>query len=266
MIRPAWLEADERGFCNKEPIVRYLLTLTAFGLIGLCPFAARADDASKPLKVCILSGCDTYNSEVSLPPFQEFLEANYNVRCNRIVRRADDDLPGLEQLDDCDVALVFIKRMNLAGDQLARFKKYATSGRPIVAVRTASHAVQTWLEFDREVLGGNYRSHHPVGPITKVEVADGGRKHPILAGVELDTASDSLYKNAGHADDIEVLLRGTIPDQPSEPLAWTRMHNGGRIFYTSLGAQETFKNEAFRRMLANALFWTAGRNVERKKQ
>jgi type 1 glutamine amidotransferase len=244
--------------------MQQLFAIATLGLIGLYPCAVRGDETRRPLRVCILSGCDTYNSEQSLPPFQKYLESNYNVRCVRIVRRADDDLPGLEQLDNCDTALVFIKRMNLRGEQLARFKQYVTSGKPIVAVRTASHAVQTWLEFDREVLGGNYQSHHPVGPVTKIEVAATASKHPILKGVHITAANDSLYKNAGHSDDIDVLLRGTIPGEPSEPLAWTRVHNGGRIFYTSLGAQETFEKEGFRQMLANALFWTANRSVEKR--
>jgi len=231
-------------------------------LVALCPAAAMADDAGKPLKVCILSGCETYKSEESLPPFQEFLERHYNVRCTRVVRKAVDDLPGLEQLDDCDVALVFIKRMQLKGEQLERYQKYVTSGRPVVAVRTASHAVQTWLEFDREVLGGNYQSHHPVGPVTQIGVTPVGKGHPILAGVELTSVNDSLYKNSGHADDIQVLWTGAIPDQPAEPLAWTRAYKGSRVFYTSLGAQETFQEPSFRRLLANALFWTAKRDVE----
>lgn len=243
--------------------MRYLRLNAAWVLISLAPAVASAEETGKPLKVCILSGCNTYNSEESLPPFQKYVEKNYNVRCTRVVRRTDDDLPGLEKLDDCDVALVFIKRMNLSGDQLERFKKFVTSGKPIVAVRTASHAVQTWLEFDRSVLGGNYQSHHPVGPQTKVETASvDARKHPVLNSVDLTTVGDALYKNKGHAKDIAVLLNGTIPGQPTEPIAWTRVHNGGRVFYTSLGAQDTFKNENFRRMLANALFWTAKRNVE----
>jgi type 1 glutamine amidotransferase len=121
------------------------------------------------------------------------------------------------------------------------------------------------LEFDREVLGGNYRSHHPVGQITQIKVATGGQQHPILKDVELKQANDSLYKNEGHAADINVLLTGTIPGQPTEPLAWTRDYKGGRIFYTSLGAEDTFQNPAFRRMLANALFWTAGRDVAARK-
>ena len=155
--------------------------------------------------------------------------------------------------------------MQLEGDQLERFKKYATSGRPIVAVRTASHAVQTWLDFDREVLGGNYHGHHAVGPVTKIEVAKTAEKHPILAGVKLSEVGDSLYKNEGHAADIEVLLTGTIPGQPTEALAWTRQVKNGRVFYTSLGAQDTFEQPDFRRMLANALFWTAGREPENKQ-
>ncbi len=231
-------------------------------LTGLSTAVTFAEDADRPLKVCILSGCDTYKSEESLPPFQEFLERHYNVRCSRVIRKAEDDLPGLKQLDDCDVAFVFIKRMQLKGEQLAQFQKYVRSGKPIVAVRTASHAVQTWLEFDKEVLGGNYQSHYPVGLVTQIKVTPEADKHPILDGVELSTVSDALYKNTGHSTDIQVLLNGSIPDQPSEAIAWTRVLNGGRIFYTSLGAQDTFKEPAFRRMLVNALFWTAKRDVE----
>jgi type 1 glutamine amidotransferase len=36
------------------------------------------------------------------------------------------------------------------------------------------------------------------------------------------------------------------------------------VFYTSLGAQPTFAEPNFRRMLANALFWTARREVALK--
>jgi type 1 glutamine amidotransferase len=243
------------------PSIRLLIVLM---LVGLLDSPVAAADASPPLRICILSGCDTYDSEESLPPFQEFLEKNYNVRCTRVVKQSGDNLPGLEHLDNCDVALVFIKRMNLAGEQLEQFQKYVTSGRPVVAVRTASHAVQTWLEFDHEVLGGNYQGHHPVGPVTKIDVAEGAAEHPVLVGVDLTEAKDALYKNAGHADDLHMLLRGTIPGEPTEALAWTRDYKGGRVFYTSLGAQDTFQLPAFRRMLVNALFWTADRDVESK--
>lgn len=225
---------------------------------------AIASDPAKPLRVCFLSGCPTYKSEELLPPFQKFLEANYNVTTTRLVRVADDDLPGLEKLDDCDVAFVFFKRMKLKGEQLERFQKYVRSGKPLVGVRTASHAVQTWLEFDREVLGGNYQNHHANGPITKIDYVGDATSHPILKGVDLKEVKESLYKNSGHANDIQILLNGTILDKPTEPVAWTRIHNGGRVFYTSLGSAESFDDPNYRRMLANALFWTAKRDVELK--
>ena len=88
---------------------RLCLSMIA-ALAGLGTAAAVADDAGKPLRVCILSGCPTYKSVELLPPFQKFLEENYQVQAIRLVRVADDDLPGLEKLDDCDVALMCRKR------------------------------------------------------------------------------------------------------------------------------------------------------------
>ena len=38
-------------------------------------------------------------------------------------------------------------------------------------------------------------------------------------------------KNPRIAADVKVLLTGTIPGH-TEPVAWTRNYNGGRVFYT----------------------------------
>jgi type 1 glutamine amidotransferase len=46
-------------------------------------------------------------------------------------------------------------------------------------------------------------------------------------------------------------------DEHEEPVAWTRMHRGGRVFYTSLGHQQDFREVDFLRLLANAVFWAA---------
>ncbi len=231
------------------------LRLFAIIVLGnLCCVAA----AAEPLRVCILSGCPTYKSEESLPPFQEWLEKNYDVKCTRL-SRSGDAFPDLQKLDECDVVFVFFKRTNLKDEQLEKFKRVVTSGKPIVAVRTASHAVQTWLAFDKEVLGGNYHGHFDHNIECKLKATPGGQRHPILDGVDLTSVQDALYKNEGHAGDINVLLEGAIANQPSEAVGWTREVNGGRVFYTSLGAQDTFQLPAFRRMLANALFWTSKR-------
>jgi type 1 glutamine amidotransferase len=219
---------------------------------GQSPFSA---GEKAVLKVCLVSGSLEYKSDDSLAAFQKYLEEHYPVRCTRAFRKTDDDLPGLENLETCDVMLLFTRRLTISGEQLERIKKYCRSGKPIVAVRTASHAFQNWLALDKEVLGGNYQGHYPEGPLTKLSIVEKAKGHSILAGVEPFESVGSLYKNTGLAADSEVLLTGSIPGH-TEPVAWTRIHNGGRVFYTSLGHPEDFNNINFRRLLTNALFWT----------
>jgi putative membrane-bound dehydrogenase-like protein len=208
-----------------------------------------------PLKVCLVSGSLEYKSDESLTRFQKYLEAHYRVQCSRAFRKTDDDLPGLENLETCDVMLLFTRRLTISGEQLERIKKYCKSGKPIVAVRTASHAFQNWLALDKEILGGNYQNHYGAGPVTDVHIVTKAKDHPILAGIKPFMSQASLYKNHGVAKDVEVLLTGSIPGH-TEPVAWSRIHKGGRLFYTSLGDPKDFENEDFLQLLVNALSWT----------
>ena len=64
----------------------------------------------------------------------------------------------------------------------------------------------------------------------------------------------SLYKNPNVAADVTVLLTGTMAKE-SEPVAWVREKDGRRVFYTSLGHPDDFKDENFIRLLANGLAW-----------
>ncbi len=242
---------------------RFLLfALTIFcAACGAMPAA----DAADPLKVCLVSGSLEYHSSESLAEFQKYVEGNYAVKCSRafIEGKDEEHLPGLENLADCDVMLLFTRRLKLSGEQLDRIKNYCTSGKPIVGVRTASHAIQTWLDLDKEVLGGNYRGHYDVGPVTEIKIPDGAKNSPLLAGVKPYRSAASLYKNEGLSADNEILMTGTIPEH-TEPITWTRKYKGGRIFYTSLGHPQDFTEESFRRLLVNALFWTAGRAPQAK--
>lgn len=220
---------------------------------------ACADDAA-PLKVCLVSGSLEYKSNESLAEFQKYLEAHYHARCTRAFIEGKDEtrLPGLDQLDDCDVMLLFTRRLKLTGEDLRRIKEYCQSGRPVVGVRTASHAIQSWLDLDKEVLGGNYQGHYDNDLKTEVSLVEAEKDNPLVAGVTPFVSAGSLYKNKGIAADCRVLMTGTSPES-TEPITWTRTHNGGRVFYTSLGHAQDFQEESFRRLLANALFWAAHR-------
>ena len=170
-------------------------------------------------------------------------------------------MPGLENIDSSDVIVIFARRLTISGEQLERVKKYCLAGRPIVGIRTASHAFQNWLALDREVLGGNYKGHYGKGPITELNIVEKAKDHPILHNFIPFRTAGTLYKNLGLAKDVEVLVTGKIPGHV-EPVAWTRTYKGGRIFYTSLGYQKDFQEESFRRLIANALYWTTKRNPE----
>jgi len=70
-----------------------------------------------------------------------------------IIYKSEDDDLSMELIDDTDVLLVFTRRLNTKGKELERFKSYCANGKHIIGIRTASHAFQNWLVFDKEVLG-----------------------------------------------------------------------------------------------------------------
>jgi type 1 glutamine amidotransferase len=228
---------------------------------GIC----RAADAP-PLKICLVSGSLEYKSNESLAEFQKYLESHYNARCTQAFIQGKDieHLPGLENLDDSDVMLLFTRRLKIEGPALEKIKAYCQSGKPVVGVRTASHALQNWLALDKEVLGGNYEGHYDGDLATDVSLVAEQKDNPLLIGVTPFRSLGSLYKNKGIASDCVVLMTGTSPEA-TEPITWTRTHNGGRVFYTSLGHPQDFQEESFRRLLANGIFWAAGRDPQTPK-
>ena len=234
---------------------RYLVCALLAAVLGVTPNLA---GEKKTLRVCLIAGSKEYDPDKSLAAWQQYLEKNHDVACTRAFATSDSNLPGLEHLDACDVAVLFTRRLNLKSEQLERIKKYCQSGKPLVGIRTASHAVQTWLDLDKEVLGGNYKGHYNAGPIADIQMVDAAKGHPILKGVAPFKSVGSLYKNTGLASDVNVLLTGSIPGH-TEPVAWTRVVNGGRVFYTSLGHQKDFEDANFVRLITNALYWTTNR-------
>ena len=212
----------------------------------------------EPLKLCMLSGSFEYGSESSLTIFRDYMEREHPVRADLIVYRSEDDHQSLSAIEETDVLLVFTRRLNVDGGELERFKDYCREGRPIVGVRTASHAFQNWLAFDREVLGGNYQMHWEHGPRARVRFEPASEGHPLLDGVAEFSSAGSLYRNTPIATDASLLMSAST-DEHDEPVTWTRTHAGGRVFYTSLGHQEDFKDPNFLRLLANAVLWCGGR-------
>lgn len=260
-----------------EHIEKYVCpTITSDQIIGGTPFRFAAD--RRPTLVILCSESE-YRTEESLPPWAlEQLGKHFRIE---IIFGDDKDgnrFPGLgELLPEADVLLVSVRRRTPTAQDMALIRRYLEQGKPVVGIRTASHAFSlrgaappaghvTWESWDDEVFGGHYTGHYPHGPVTTIRVAEGMDRHPILHGVSVSELSGrgSLYKVRPLRQWATPLLIGSIeieglPVEP-EPVAWTHITPwGGRAFYTSLGHIEDFHQPVFRRLLANAVRWAVGR-------
>jgi type 1 glutamine amidotransferase len=207
-------------------------------------------------QVLLVSGSFEYDSEESLIILRDYLHANTAWQVELLVFLSEDDQVSLSPIDAADTLVVFTRRLLTAGAELVRFQAYCRAGRPIVGIRTASHAFQNWLDFDADILGGHYEGHYGSGEITRVTVVDGVADHPILTEVPPFDAYGSLYRNTPLATDTTPLLTGT-EGQHQEPVAWT-CERAGRAFYTSLGHQKDFWELDFLRLVRNGIAWALG--------
>ncbi len=240
-------------------------SILRLSLLGLLALSAHAAAPAKPPTIVLISGEFEYQSAETLPLLKTRLEAKLGAKCIYLQRKPGTnvhDIPGLEALDTADLAILFIRRMTLPEDQLAHFKRYAASGRPIIGLRTASHAFENWKEWDHEVLGGNYQNHHNNKLATTIRIAPEAAENPLLAGVAKEFATPgSLYRNTPLAAEAKVLLMGSVEGKPAEPVAWTHSFKGTPVFYTSLGHPKDFEIESFNRLLLNAVQWALAQPV-----
>jgi type 1 glutamine amidotransferase/nicotinamidase-related amidase len=241
-------------------------TITSTEFTGMPPF--RFSEADQP-HVVFMIGEPEYKTKETLPKFaKEYLEPR-GIRCT-IVHADEKDgnsFPGLEALKTADLLILSVRRRSPQTEQLGLVRAFLDAGKPVIGLRTASHAFHTrgqhpeghdeWQELDHAVLGGNYTGHHAEGKETELAVAAGAKEHPILNGIS--TASllghGTLYKVSPLAKSTTPLLMGTIPNQPTEPVAWTNTYQNARVFYTSLGHPDDFNQPDFNKLLVNAVFW-----------
>ncbi len=215
----------------------------------------------KKLNVCMISGSFEYDSRKSLKIFQKYLAENYPlIETELIIYQDEDDNPSLRILESTDVIIIFTRRIRISGENLERLQEYCQTGKPIIGIRTASHAYENWLDFDTHVLGGSYQGHFGHGPISHVEILESQIEHSILEGISNFDAFGSLYKNPSNAADTTTLMTAKTNQGHCQPVTWIRERQVGesisRVFYTSLGHQDDFHISSFLQMLANAIFWT----------
>ncbi len=231
----------------------------------------RFKDDNRPHLVMLI-GEDEYKTAETLPKFAaEHLGKDYRVSIVHADEQDKNRFPGIEVVQGADILLVSVRRRTPPAEQLDLIRQHAHAGKPVIGLRTASHAftlrnqsppegLAAWPEFDAQVLGGNYTNHYGNDQTCKVFVVHEHGTHAILKNVSQAgfTAGGSLYKVSPLAKGTTPLLAGSVEGVEPEPVAWTFTRtDGGRSFYTSLGHLQDFENTAFVALLKNAIDWAA---------
>ncbi|WP_417734278.1 ThuA domain-containing protein [Rosistilla oblonga] len=273
MYNPA-SEPKVSHFTGTDLIVEHIEkfvcpTITSDQIIGGSEF--RYDEDDRPHVVMLVAERE-YATDKSLLAYSvKPLGKSYRVSFVYADAEDKNDLRGSEVIESADLLFVSVRRRTLKTEQLERVRAHIAAGKPVVGIRTASHAFHVrnvdpaegysqWTTFDPDVFGGNYTGHHGNKLLPQVTFA--AITHPILEDVDRMpyVSGGSLYKVSPLASGTTVLMTGKYEGLPAEPLAWTFTRaDGGRSFYTSLGHSSDFEQPGFRVMLENAIGWALNR-------
>jgi type 1 glutamine amidotransferase len=294
---------------------RRLLRSVTFVLIPLlfAVSAAIADGSGVVLRgkegplagkhIVLVAGDDEYRSEELIPQLASILAAHHGCRCTVLfavdpntgfINPAAQNIPGLEALDKADLLVIFTRFRELPDEQMKHLADYIESGRPIVGLRTATHAFKNTRHkdspyakysfdskdplggFGRQVLGETWINHYGIHNVesTRATIAPGMEGNPIVRGVGDIWGPSDVYAITTLNGDCRPLVLGHVlagmkptdainEKKPPLPVAWTKSYTGAngnaaRVFTTTMGHCGDLKCENFRRLLVNACYWCMG--------
>ena len=256
------VEHIERHWCPS---------ITSADLIGGQPFRFR-DDVRK--RIALVIGENEYRTWETLPEFaqSELAWRGYDVALVQAPpKEGDSGFTNIAALRDADLVVVSVRRRAPPKELVTLLKAHLAAGKPIVGLRTASHAFDTqangpdtatWPTFDVDAFGARYSGHYnnkpPTAPHTRIEGVPEATGNPVLTGVTTapTLVTSHLYRVVDRSPDITPLLRGQVEGRTEiEPVAWTSAAHNRRAFYTSLGNPDDFASPSFRRLLLNGILW-----------
>ncbi len=247
--------------------------------------------------VAFITAESEYRANQRLPEFAHQLLLTEPVACEfalgKPVMKGEgrNNIENLQILKDADLAVIFIRRRALEAEKMKLIREYVHSGKPLLGIRTASHAFDAgktvpreggvleqadgpvsdvlaqWPEFDRDVLGGNYQGHFGhLEEGTTVSIVPGMERHPLLAGFPLEgyTSPNWLYKNRPlRSATVQVLLTGEIPGELPEPVFWINHPGDNTVIYTSLGHWDDWEEEGFMHIMTNSVRYLLGNEISK---
>jgi hypothetical protein len=251
--------------------------------------------------IVFISGDEEYRSEEALPMLAQVLATHHGFRCTVLFAidpatgwvdpNVRTNIPGMHWLATADLVVLFVRFRELPDPDMAHFVQYVFGGKPLLALRTSTHAFRYTRHpaspyakysctqpdggFGRQVLGETWVAHHGRHGF---EATRGVPRfgHSILQGVGTIWCPTDVY-GAHPPGDVEVLVDGQVltgmnpadppkPDTTTMPAAWIRQPNAargtGRIFCTTMGAAVDLQDASLRRLIVNGCYWCLGREAE----
>lgn len=274
--------------------------LSPLGAAGATLHFEGRDGPGKGRKIVLISGDEEYRSEEALPMLGKVLSQRHGFDCTVLFAidpatgvidpNLQTNIPGLEALANADLMIIATRFRQLPPGQLRSIADYLQAGKPVIGLRTATHAFTgnaetdgiVWRDFGLNVLGEKWVAHHGKHLVEGARgvVEPGQAGHPVLRGVGTVYGPSDVYTVANLNPEATILLRGEVtatlaPDSPAVtgpknspmmPLAWLRDYrvpNGkpGRAFTTTMGASVDFLDEDLRRLVVNAAYHLTGLEV-----
>lgn len=258
-------------------------------------------------QIVFVSGDEEYRSEEGLPQLAKILAVRHGFRCTMLFAvgvdgtidpNRGDNIPGLEALRTADLMVILARFRALPDEQMREVVSYVDSGRPVVGLRTATHAFNPkadstfarwgWQSkewdggFGRQVLGETWINHHGAHgkQSTRGLVVPSMKDHPVLRGIadgDIWGPTDVYGVRLPLPGDSQPLVLGQVlsgmsptdppatgkVNDPMMPVAWVKSFtapNGtkARVFNTTMGASQDLQSEGLRRLLVNACYWATG--------
>jgi len=141
------------------------------------------------------------------------------------------------------------------------FLDWIATGKAFVGIHAATDTFPGFPPYIA-MIGGQFLKH---GPQVKVDLLVQDPEHPATKGMASPTAVfDEIYqmKNFDKAKTHTLLALDKHPNEGTPgfyPLAWSREHGKGRVFYTALGHREdVLEAEWFKKHLLGGILWSLG--------
>ena len=266
-----------------------------------------ADGPGKGKEIVFVSGDEEYRSEEALPMLAQILAKRFGFTCivlfsvNPQTGQIDpnylSNIEGLENLQQADLLVIFTRFRELPDSQMKYLDQYLKAGKPVIGLRTATHAfnyikdtsglfshydfqsqAKGWEDgFGKLVLGETWISHHgnhgKEGTHAFINGIEENAHNPILNGVrDIWTYTDVYTVRSLEGAIILAYGQPTLGmsanapinlEKSIMPVAWTRTYmlpggKEGKAFATTMGAAIDFENEDLRRLLVNTCFWAVG--------